>query len=101
MIWKSSHRRSSMKKAALKDFAVFEGKHLYWSLFLIKLLAFRPAYLLKRDSSTGVFLCILRNFLRAPILNNVCEGLLLKVFLLIVFIEFLLLEEKLKKSFYC
>ena len=24
------------KKAALQNFAIFTGKHLYWSLFLIK-----------------------------------------------------------------
>ena len=45
-----------MKEAVLKDFAIFTGKHLCWSLFLIKLLAFRGATLLKGDSNTGVFL---------------------------------------------
>ena len=40
----------------LKNYANFTGKHRYWSLFLIKLQAFRPANLLKVDSSTGVFL---------------------------------------------
>ena len=30
------------KKAAVKTYAKFTGKHLYWSLFLIKLQAFRP-----------------------------------------------------------
>ena len=37
--FRSSHRRCSMKKAALKDFVVFTGKHLCLSLFLIKLQA--------------------------------------------------------------
>ena len=37
------------KKAGLKNFAIFSGKHLWWSLFLIKLLAFRFPALLKRD----------------------------------------------------
>ena len=32
------------------------------SLFLIKLQAWRPVILLKRDSNTGVFLRILQNF---------------------------------------
>ena len=45
-----------MKKAILKYFAIFTEKHLCWSLFIIKLQAFRPATLLKSDSSTGVFL---------------------------------------------
>ena len=34
------------KKGVLKNFAVFTGKHLCWSLFLIELQAFRPAALL-------------------------------------------------------
>ena len=38
---KSSQQRCSMKKAVLKNFAIFTGKHLCWSLFLIKLLAFK------------------------------------------------------------
>ena len=33
----------------------FTGKHLRWSLFLIKFVACRPGTLLKRDSNTGVF----------------------------------------------
>ena len=33
---KSSHRRCSIKKDVLKDFAKLTGKHLCWSLFLIK-----------------------------------------------------------------
>ena len=44
------------KKAVLKNFSVFTGKHLCWSLFLIKLQAFRSATSLKRDPNTGVFL---------------------------------------------
>ena len=33
-----------------------------WNVFLTKLQAFRPAILIKRDSNTGVFQWILRNF---------------------------------------
>ena len=36
--------------------------HLCWTLFLIKLQAFRPETTLKRDSSTSVFQRTLRNF---------------------------------------
>ena len=50
------------KNAVLKNFAIFTGKQLCWILFLIKLQAFSPASLLKRDSNTGVFLCISRIF---------------------------------------
>ena len=31
------------KKIVLKSFAIFIGKHLCWSLFLIKLMTFSPA----------------------------------------------------------
>ena len=53
---RSSHRRCSAKKVVLKNFAVFTRKHLYWSLFLIKLQAFRPASLLKW-TPTQTFSC--------------------------------------------
>ena len=43
-------------RGALKTLANFTGKHLCWSLFFTKLQAFRPATLLKRDS-TQVFSC--------------------------------------------
>ena len=39
----------------LQNFAMLTGKDLCWSLFLIKLQAFRPATLLKRDSDIGVY----------------------------------------------
>ena len=40
------------KKVVLKNFAIFTEKRLCWSLFLIKLQAWRSATLLKRDSKT-------------------------------------------------
>ena len=43
-------------EATLKNFAKLKGKHLYWSLFIIKLSTCRPAKLSKRDPSPGVFL---------------------------------------------
>ena len=44
------------KEAVFKDFAIFTGKRLCWSLFLIELQAFRPTALFGRDSNTGVLL---------------------------------------------
>ena len=58
---RSSHRKYSMKKAVLKNFAIFTGKYLCYNFFLIKLRAWRTGTLLKRDSNAGVFLRILRN----------------------------------------
>ena len=42
-------------------FAIFTGEHLCWSLFLIKMQAYKPATLLKRYFNTCVFLWILQN----------------------------------------
>ena len=63
------------KKVVLKSFPIFTGKHPCWSLFLTEtsqlicrenqLTGFymrRPATLLKRNSNTGDFLWILRDF---------------------------------------
>ena len=34
---KNCHQRSSVKEVVLKNFAIFTGKHLFWSCLLIKL----------------------------------------------------------------
>ena len=47
------------KTEVFKKFAIFTGKHLCWSLLSTKLQTWAT---LKRDSNTGVFLWILRNF---------------------------------------
>ena len=62
IITRSRHRRCSVKRGVLKNFANFTGKHLCWSLFLIMLQSFNPATFLKRDSNTGVLLWSLGNF---------------------------------------
>ena len=59
---RSSCSQMLFKIVVLKNFAIFKGKHIWWSLFLIKLQIFRPETLLKRDFDRGVFLWILRNF---------------------------------------
>ena len=64
LIFRSSRSQIFFNIDALKNFASFTGKHLCWSLFLIKLHALRPATLLKRDSNTAVFLWNWRSFLR-------------------------------------
>ena len=65
------------KKAVLKNFAIFTGKHMCWNLFLIKLQAIRLTSLLKRDSNIRYFPVNIVKFLRAPIFENVRERLLL------------------------
>ena len=59
---RSSHQRSSVKKGVLKNLRNFIGKHLYWSLFLIKLQTFRSTASLRRDSNIGFFLWNFWNF---------------------------------------
>ena len=53
---RSSRSQVFYKIGLLKVFGIFTGKHLCWSLFLVKLLAFRPGTLLRRDSNTDTFL---------------------------------------------
>ena len=74
---RNSHQSCSVKKGVLKNFAIFTRKHLCWSIFLIKLQAISSATLLKTNSNRGVFLWILQNFRRTPILKNICKWLLL------------------------
>ena len=50
VICRSSHSPIFFKIGVLKNFANFTWKHLCWSLFSIKLPAWRPATLLKKDS---------------------------------------------------
>ena len=68
----SSHQRCSIKKAVPKNFAIFTGKHLGWSLLLIELQAKRLQH-----SSKNI-----AKFLRTPILKNICEPLPLALFTL-------------------
>ena len=71
-IIRSSRSQMFFRIGVLKNFAIFTGKHLCRSLFLIKLQCWRPATLLKRDS-TQVFSCeyckIFKNtfFYRTPL----------------------------------
>ena len=69
-VFRSSHAQMLCKIGALKDFANFTGKHLCWSLFLIKLQAWRPAILVKRDSNTGPTLWNFQNFLKTLFLQK-------------------------------
>ena len=59
---RSSCSQIFIKISVLKNFAIFTGKHLCWSLFLRKLQVLKPASLLKGDSNTVIFLWILRKF---------------------------------------
>ena len=57
---RSSHRSFSWKRGALGNFTKFTGKHLCQSVFFDKVAGLQLYY--KRNSGTGVFLWIFRNF---------------------------------------
>ena len=50
---RSSRSHMFFKIGVLKNFAIFKEKHLLWSLFLIKMQAFRYATSLKPDCSNA------------------------------------------------
>ena len=60
------------KKAVLKDFAMFTGNQLCWSLFIIKLQAFRPTVLLK-ILQHRCFPVNVTKFLRRAFFQNICK----------------------------
>ena len=78
MFVKSSHWRCFAKKSVLKSFAIFKGKQLCWSFFLIKLQAFRPPVNIAK-------------FSRTPILKYICERLLL---VFVCFMSFIILLQR-------
>ena len=72
---RSSHQSCSIEKAVLKNFAIFTGKHLCWSLLLIDLRALRPGTFLK-----GEYCKIFKN----AILVKIC--FCISWFLLLIFL---------------
>ena len=69
-----------MNLLVLISFANVTGKHLCWSLFLMKLQTSRPETLLKRapfkrDYDTVVFFCEICEIFKTPILKDTCEWL--------------------------
>ena len=67
---RSSHRRCSVKKGVLRNFANFTGKHLCQSLFFNKAEGLRPASLLKKRLWHRCFPVNVAKFLRTPFLQN-------------------------------
>ena len=67
----SSHRRCSIKKGVLKNFAIFTGKHMCWSLFFITLEEWRAGTLNNAGAVN------ITKFFITPILKKICKRLLL------------------------
>ena len=73
----SGHQKSSIKKAVIKNFAIFTGKHLCWRFFFNKVAGI---FLTHWTTLTDVFQGILRNFpqqLFFMTASGDCTGLLL------------------------
>ena len=60
----NGHRRCCIKKAVLKNFAIFRGKHLCWSLYFNKVSGLRPATSLKKRLRHRCFPANIAKFLR-------------------------------------
>ena len=69
-LFRSSHRRCSVKKGIPKNFANFTGKHLCWSLL-------QACNFNKKRLQHWCFPVKLSKFLRTSILKNICERLIL------------------------
>ena len=72
---KRSNSRSQIffKKGVLKNFAMFIGKHLCWSRFLIKFQCCRHAFLFKNKLQHSCFYVIIAKLLRAAFLQKTCS----------------------------
>ena len=75
---RSSHRRCSVRKGVLRNFAKFTGKHLCQRLFFNKVAGLRPATLLKKSLWHRCFPVNFAKFLRTPFLQNTSGRLLLE-----------------------
>ena len=80
ILWKTSrylhatsHRRCSVKKGVLKSFPNFIGKHLWCSLYLIKLPA---CNFIKKRLQHKCFPVNFGKLLKTPVLKNIRERLL-------------------------
>ena len=65
MCTRKSHRRCTAENGILKSFTNFTGKHLFWSIFLIKSQAFQSATLLKKKLQQSCFAVKFAKFLKA------------------------------------
>ena len=74
-IFRSSHWKCSTKKAILKHFVIFTGKHLCWGLFLNKVAGHKACNFIKKRLQHRYFLVNIGKCIRRPILKNISERL--------------------------
>ena len=80
LILKSRYPRCTVEKGALKNFT---GKHLYWSLFLNKVAGLKVFNCIKERFQLRCFVMTCAKFLRTPISKNICEQLLLYLYVIL------------------
>ena len=76
---RSSRQRCSFRKAVLKHFAIFTGKHLLLESLFKKVADLKPCNFIKKKLQHRCFSVNIAEFLRTPILKNICERLLLSI----------------------
>ena len=72
--WKYNEQKVFHKKAVLKNFAIFTGKHFFNKNAGLQALSF-----IKKKLEHRCFFANIEKLLRTPILKNICERLLLRV----------------------
>ena len=75
---RSSHRRCSVRKVVLRNFAKFTGKHPCQSLFFDTVAGLRPGTLIKKRLWYRYFPVNFAKFLRTPYLQNTSGRMFLK-----------------------
>ena len=76
-LFRSKHRRWSIKKAVLKNFVIFTWKHLCWSLFFNEAAGLYFCNFIRKRLQHRCSTVIIAKVLRIPILKNICKRLLL------------------------
>ena len=69
------------KTGVLKNFAIFTGKNLCWSLFLIEFQDWRPTFLFKKRLQRRCFSVNIAKFLRTVVLLKNCSLYLFEIFI--------------------
>ena len=86
-LFRSSHRRCSVRKRVLRNFAKFTGKGLCQSLFFNNTAVLKPATLLKKRLWHRCFPVNFAKFLKTPFLQNISGRLLLFIYITKFFSE--------------
>ena len=73
-IFRSSHWKCSIKKAILKHFVIFTGKHLCWGLFLNKVAGHKACNFIKKRLQHRYFLVNIGKSVRRPNANGCIFG---------------------------